>query len=94
MYNNSNIILNSLISWIFFAISNKKLFKDDNDNIIKKEINSFNNQEYLNYKLDEIIKKYIKNNSMITSNEIIELIIKYDKYYFDQKYINKKNLIY
>ena len=71
-----------------------ELFKDDNDNIIKKEINSFNNQEYLNYKLDEIIKKYIKNNSMITSNEIIELIIKYDKYYFDQKYINKKNLIY
>ena len=68
------------------------LFREDNDNPIRKEISAFFKRGMFMQKIDKIMKEYIKTNQKITNLEIIELIKNYNKYYTDERenYIKKR----
>ena len=42
--------------------------------------------------MDKNIKKFIKNEKNIENIEIIKIIIEYDVYYTNEKYINKRDI--
>ncbi len=61
------------------------------DDKIKKEITSSFRKGIFTQQIHKLTEEYIKYNQKITNIEIIELINDYDKYYSDDKYINKRD---
>ena len=87
-----NIEFISNLGILFLKYKNliNNLFKDDKNNPIMKDIISFFRKEVLTLQIDRMIKDYIKYKTNITNIEIIELIKEYGIFYFNDKYINKR----
>ena len=64
------------------------LFENEKDNKLKKEIGNFKQRGVFTSQIDRIMKEYIKNKN-VTNMEILELI-KDNVYYFENKYISKR----
>ena len=88
---NIEFISNLRILFIKYNRLINTLFKDDRNNQIRKDINSFFKKGILTRQIEKMIEEYIKYKPNITNIEIIELIKEYSIYYSDEIYINKRD---
>ena len=88
--NRDNIYISSTIRAIFnrYYLMVKSILSEK-DNTAKEIFQAYKKGTFT-HQIDKLIKKYIKTNSKITNNEIIDLIRDYDKYYKENRYANKR----
>ena len=67
------------------------LYKDDESNKIKVNIQKYLIKGHFSRQIDKNIKFYIENNKNITNKEIINLIMSYNVYYTKDYYINLRS---